>query len=810
MSSEQQNIFLRALDRPLRFLHENQLRNETFVKNLLNHIHKTSQQVKEKASLPIKNLFAKVDEKILDFQKASLESRKQTIKTILQWIDECEAENHKEVLYVKEDHQIYSIKELEEHQKHLQKEIQFVKGVGPVIAEKFRKNKILRLGDLLAFLPTRYDDRKNIKSISQLQDASQATVVGEIQFHGISYYRGLKRRVYEMVIEDGTSELKLKWFQFHAQSFEKKVKRGAKVIVSGKVKKFRNQWEMHHPDFEVFSGEKDSLSFGRIIPIYREIGNLYQKTLRKIMFGAATQGLAHRVCMLPPDICEKMNLLPPWKALEKLHLPQDMLEEDRKEKMERHLAFEELFFYTFALLHRKLHQMKNPGIAFDGDSPRSQKLLNGLPFALTDAQLRVLGSIEQDMKQPYSMNRLIQGDVGSGKTIVALLSALRAIDHGYQVSLMAPTELLAEQHYKKLTQFCESLNLRMELILGKMKKSEKDQCVRRLEQGEIDLLIGTHALLTQNVNFKNLGLVIVDEQHRFGVRQKESLREKATQPDVLIMSATPIPRTLALTIFGDLDVSVIDQMPAGRKPIQTQVKTDRYRKDVYEAVRACVKRGEQVYMVYPLVESSKHLEAKDAKGMAELFSSQIFPDLTVGLIHGQLKAAEKESVMQDFVQGSIQVLVSTTVIEVGIDVPNATMMVIEHPERFGLSQLHQLRGRVGRGHKSSSCVLLLPPKVSKTARDRLKIFEKIHDGFTLAEEDLKLRGPGDFFGVAQSGMPYFSCAQFPRDMDLMEKARREAARILDMDPSLTSPGHKHLEWVIQNIWKERLRLAQIG
>ncbi|MEZ4704829.1 MAG: ATP-dependent DNA helicase RecG [Bdellovibrionota bacterium] len=414
------------------------------------------------------------------------------------------------------------------------------------------------------------------------------------------------------------------------------------------------------------------------------------------------------------------------------------------------------------------------------------------------------------MKKPFAMNRLLQGDVGSGKTIVAFLSALRAIDHGYQVSLMAPTEILAEQHWKKLSKIASQLDVRVELLVGKTKKADKEIIVNRLLAGEIDLLIGTHALITQNVQFKKLGLVIVDEQHRFGVRQKESIRDKGAQPDVLIMSATPIPRTLALTIFGDLDVSIVDELPQGRKPIQTSIRSEKHRTQVYDAIRDTVSKGQQVYIVYPLVESSAYLEAKDAKSMAELFAQQIFPDLTLGLIHGQLKADEKDQVMKQFLEGDIQILVSTTVIEVGIDVPNATMMVIEHPDRFGLSQLHQLRGRVGRSDLASSCILLLPPKISQQAKSRLRHFEQIHDGFALAEEDLKLRGPGDFFGVAQSGMPHFSAAQFPRDMDLMEKARRESARILDMDPKLDDPGHRHLLWVIENIWKERLKLAQVG
>ncbi|MEZ4704828.1 MAG: OB-fold nucleic acid binding domain-containing protein [Bdellovibrionota bacterium] len=395
MTLEKNNTLLRAIDRPLRFLQESQLSNPAFVKNLVSHVQKTCESAKSHPSTKIRVLFADVGQWFDQFFAQDMEQKKETISKVLTRIDQVEEDLSQPVLFQSDDHPIYTIDQIREKQKELDKRVQFVKGVGPVIAEKFLKARVLTLADLFSFLPTRYEDRKTIVSIGQLQDGQHATILGEICFQGMSYYKGLRRRVFEMVVDDSSGQIKLKWFQFHYQSLEKKVKRGAKVIVSGKVKRYRNQMEMHHPDFEIFSGEKDALSFGRIIPIYREIGNLYQKTLRKIMFEATTRELSSKVCLLPPDICEKMNFLPPWKALQKLHLPEVLPTEDQKALWERHLAFEELFFYTFALLHRKIHQKRMPGIAFDGPSPRSDILIGSLPFELTDAQKEFLGRFKR-------------------------------------------------------------------------------------------------------------------------------------------------------------------------------------------------------------------------------------------------------------------------------------------------------------------------------------------------------------------------------------------------------------------------------
>ena len=692
--------------------------------------------------------------------------------------------------------------------KKLETSVQFVKGVGPVLAEKFREAGIPTIFDLLNLVPNRYDDRRNIQKISDLKDGEQATVVGKIQFHGQTYYRGSRKKMYEIVIDDGTGEMKLKWFRFFQSTFAKRIQNGAELIVSGKVAQYQGKFEIHHPDFEVFSGEKDTVSFGKIIPVYREVCGMYQKNIRKILKTALEQYGINRICLLPHSICKKFNLLPPWKSLSELHLPPEWMDDRQKEHLERMLAFEELFFYSFALQHRKRNRKEN-GIIFDNPSPRYEKLLQNLPFELTGAQKQTLEDIRTDMKSPMPIHHLIQWDVGSGKTIVAILAAQVAIDHGYQVALIAPSEILCEQHQQNIKKWEGVLNFKSICLLGKQTKKQKEENITEISSGRAQFVIGTHALLEDTVGFSKLGLIIIDEQHRFGVRQKEKMRDKAHKPDVLIMSATPIPRSLALTLFGDLDISIMNEMPKGRKPITTYLMKDNQREDVYRRMAKTVDAGQQVFIVYPLVETSEHIEAKDAVSMTEELQ-KVFPKYKIGLIHGQMNGKEKEAMMWDFKNGKVQILVSTTVIEVGIDIPNATMMVIEHPERFGLAQLHQLRGRVGRGDVQSTFILMAPNSVSQMAYDRMKSFSHIYDGFQLAEEDLRIRGPGDFFGVAQSGLPTFSTTKLPRDLDIMEEMRLEALRILKEDPQLALVQHQHLMWVIQNIWRDKLHLPNIA
>jgi ATP-dependent DNA helicase RecG len=656
----------------------------------------------------------------------------------------------------------------------------------------------------------RPEDRRTITPISRLQEGVAATVVGTVVFSGVAFYRGLRRRVYEVLLDDESGQIKLKWFHFTMGSMEEKIRRGQRLIVCGKPKVYRSKFEMYHPDFEVHSGEIDSVSFGRIVSVYREAGGLYQKTLRKILNYAVASYAGERKCVLPPALCKKLDLPPPWKAIVELHRPGREMTLEQKTVLERSLAFEELFFYCLSLALRKRIISRRPGIAFDRPSPRTEKLLSELPFQLTGAQKRILATVRSDMSSPHPMNRLLQGDVGSGKTIVAMLAALTAIDHGYQAAFMAPTEILAEQHLRTLSMWGSKVGVRVEAMLGRLSAPARKSILQDLSEGKIDLIVGTHALLESDVGFQSLGFVVVDEQHRFGVRQRATIRSKAMEPDVLVMSATPIPRTLALTLYGDLDVSILNELPSGRKPIETKIYAEKERAKVYMEVRKAVSAGRQAFVVYPLVEASQQLDAKDATSMAEEFEKNVFPEFRVALIHGQMPSLQKEEVMGRFVKGMVDILVSTTVVEVGIDVPNATVMVIEHPERFGLSQLHQLRGRVGRGSEKSSCLLIQPSSITTLARDRLRTFCRVHDGFLLAEEDLRLRGPGDFFGVEQSGFPNFAVAIFPRDLDLLETARREAFALLEEDPELKRPDHRQLHWFLEQVWKDKLNLVRIG
>jgi ATP-dependent DNA helicase RecG len=528
------------------------------------------------------------------------------------------------------------------------------------------------------------------------------------------------------------------------------------------------------------------------------------------MHRVLSESARDRLCTIPPAICQRAGLLPPWKAILELHEPRRIPAEVERSDAERSLAFEELFFYCLSLANRKRWLSDRKGISFAGESPRLKAMRANLPFTLTGTQERIMETIQKDMASAKPMNRLLQGDVGSGKTILAFLAALIAIDHGYQVAFLAPTEILAEQHLKNLSQWSRSCDVTVGLLIGGQPALERKRVLEETKAGKTHILVGTHALLEGGVAFPRLGFVVVDEQHRFGVQQRATIRGKGFDPDVLVMSATPIPRTLALTLYGDLDVSILNELPAGRKPIATRLFRESERERVYQLVRDEVQAGHQVFMVYPLVNASDRIDLKDATTMASHLQEEVFKELKLGLLHGQMPSAEKEKLMRRFRTCELDVLVATTVIEVGIDIPNATVMVIEHPERFGLSQLHQLRGRVGRGSERSNCYLMVPQGITRQARERLAIFSRIHDGFLLAEEDLRLRGPGDFFGVAQSGFPTFQVARFPRDLDLLEAARREAFQLLGEDPEFKKSSDSHIPWVLDHVWSDRIRLVQVG
>ncbi|MGB7573204.1 MAG: ATP-dependent DNA helicase RecG [Thermodesulfobacteriota bacterium] len=694
--------------------------------------------------------------------------------------------------------------------------IQYVKGVGPKLAKVFEKKGILTVEDALYFLPRCYEDRSNLKKISELKAGRKETGLGEILLSGVAYYQKAKKRVFEAVVGDGSGTITLKWFHGNERYLRERFKKGRQLIFSGEVRWFNYQREIHHPDVEIVDGdvEKDYLNFKRIVPIYSETEGLYQRTLRRLM-KTILDGYADELSSpIPPEIVERQDLIDFSEAFRRVHFPPegepvDVLNLQRSDG-HRRIIFDEFFFLELGMALKKTGVALETGISFKTHGLLAQKLLGLLSFKLTRAQERVLAEIKDDLEKPHPMNRLIQGDVGSGKTVVALLTCLDVVECGYQAAIMAPTEVLAEQHFLNLHRWVEPLGVRVALLTSNVKGSEREELYQRIQNGDVQLVIGTHAVIQEAVDFNRLGLAIIDEQHKFGVVQRGLLKKKGENPDVLVMTATPIPRTLAMTIYGDLDVSLIDEMPPGRVPVETKVFPEPARTKVYRIVEAEVKKGRQAFVVYPLVDESEKLDLKDATRMAEHLQKEVFPELRIGLLHGRMKSDEKESIMTEVKEGRIQILVATTVIEVGIDIPNASVMVVEHAERFGLSQLHQLRGRIGRARYPSKCILLAQYRSSEEAKARLRAMEKTTDGFKIAEEDLALRGPGEFFGVRQSGLPDFRVAHILRDTPILIEARKEAFRLIQEDPRLTLPSHAGVKDVLIKRWKGRMELATIG
>lgn len=698
----------------------------------------------------------------------------------------------------------------------LQMPIQYVKGVGPKLAKLFEKKGIFTVEDALYFLPRCYEDRRNIKKISELKVGRKETGFGEILLSGFVLYQNRRKRIFEAVIGDGTGTIVLKWFQGNEKYLKERFKKGRRLIFSGEVRWFNYQKEIHHPDVEIVEGDidKDYLNFKRIVPIYSETEGLNQRTLRRLMKNIVDTYSRDIQSPIPRDVIERQDLINLSEAFKRVHFPPDgeSLEDLNNQKSEAHrrIIFEEFFFLELVMALKKRGTSIEAGISFKADGILEKRLLETLPFQLTNAQKRVLDEIKADLERPHPMNRLIQGDVGCGKTIVAVLAGLNVVECGYQVAIMAPTEVLAEQHYINIHRLVDPLGIRVSLLTSNIKGKEREKLYREIENGEIDFIVGTHAIIQEEVEFNRLGLAIIDEQHKFGVVQRALLKRKGRNPDVLVMTATPIPRTLAMTIYGDLDVSIIDEMPPGRMPVKTIVVHESQRQRVYQMIEDEVRKGRQAFIVYPLVEESEKLDLKNATQMAEHLQKDVFPGFKVGLLHGRMRSDEKEAIMLDFKDMKIQILVATTVIEVGIDIPNASIMLVEHAERFGLSQLHQLRGRIGRGRYPSKCILLAQYKASEDARIRLKAMERTNDGFQIAEEDLALRGPGDLFGIRQSGLPDFRVAHLIRDTPILIEARREAFRLIQDDPELMNPLHSGLKDLLKKRWEGRMELASVG
>ncbi len=694
--------------------------------------------------------------------------------------------------------------------------IQYVKGIGPKLAQLFEKKGIRTVEDALYFLPRAYEDRRHLRKIADLEPGRHETGFGEILLSGISFFPYSRKRVFQAVVGDGSGTITLKWFHGHERYFKDRFKKGRKLVFSGDVKMFNHKREIVHPDVEVVEGEveEDSINFKRIVPVYSETEGLHQRTLRRLMKTVVDHYTDALSSPIPQEILERLRLGDFEEAFRRVHFPTDEASVNMlnlyRSPGHRRIIFDEFFFLELGLALRKKKVALEEGIPFQSSGGLCQGLVRRLPFQLTGAQQRVLSEIRQDLTRPHPMNRLIQGDVGSGKTAVALLAGLDVIEGGYQAALMVPTEVLAEQHFFNLRQWVEPLGVEVVLLTSNVKGQERAEIYERIRTGRAGLVIGTHAMIQEAVEFQRLGLAIIDEQHKFGVVQRALLKKKGGRPHIVVMTATPIPRTLAMTVYGDLDVSIIDEMPRGRMPVETKVFPESARHRVYRVLEDEIKKGRQAFVVYPLVEESEKLDLRDATQMAEHLQKDVFPAVKVGLLHGRMKSDEKESVMGAFKKGEIHVLVSTTVIEVGIDIPNASVMVVEHAERFGLSQLHQLRGRIGRGRYPSTCILMAPYRCSEEAKVRLRAMEKTTDGFKIAEEDLNLRGPGEFFGIRQSGFPDFRVAHIIRDSLILTEARKEAFKLIHEDPRLSHPSHQGLKEALMKRWSGRLELVTIS
>ncbi len=691
----------------------------------------------------------------------------------------------------------------------------YVKGVGPARAEMLAAKGLHTVEDLIGYSPFRYEDRRNVKPIAQLAPGEMATVIAEVRSAKLAGMRRRNLGLFEATFGDGSREtLYGKWF--HGGYLASVIVPGLKIALYGKIEidSYTGHLSMLHPEFEILSLEDDdadtALHTGRVVPVYEAAGKVTARVFR-ILVHRILESISPIEDHLPEGIRDRLKLVDLWSAVRTMHFPPE--DEDLRllngfrSPAQLRLIFEEFFWLECGLALKRSKAKLQPGIAFELNDRVREKIKAMLPFKPTGAQKRVLVEIAQDMAAPHPMNRLLQGDVGSGKTLVAAEAAIIAVENGYQTVLLAPTEILATQHFFYLKNLLHKIGYVVAPLTGSHTKREKAQIKKLLAAGLVHLVVGTHALLEEDVEFQKLGLAIVDEQHRFGVMQRLKLFEKGRHPDVLVMTATPIPRTLALTIYGDLDTSVIDELPPGRKPTITKHVPENRVEQVYSFLRKQIEAGRQAYVVYPVIEESETQAMKAAQQMHTHLAEIVFPGFEVALLHGRLPSDEKERVMERFKKGEVHILVATTVIEVGVDVPNATVMLIEQAERFGLAQLHQLRGRVGRGAEQSYCVLVTG-KLNETGRERIRTLVDSNDGFHIAEMDLKLRGPGEFFGTRQSGLPALRIAHIIRDQEILELARREALDFIEKPPSDTE--YRAAIDFLRTHWQRRYGLAQVG
>ena len=688
--------------------------------------------------------------------------------------------------------------------KSLSQDCRYLKGVGPVRAERLKRLGIETLDDLLTHFPRTYYDRRNLSRIADLKTGESSSFVGRI-FSVVSRSGRRRRSIITAAVGDDTGIVQIVWF--NQPYLAKHFKSGGEIIVTGELSYFRGARQLVNPEFEVFSDtlDREVLNAGRIVPVYPLTRGISQRFLRELIARTVEDFQDAVYENLPSPLSEEQGIPSRARALRGIHFPEDRADYDLAVYR---LKLEELFYlqliFSLQRLGRSERRTRN---RLTVDFSLEKRFLHSLPFELTAAQKRVLNDIHTDLTSDEGMHRLLQGDVGSGKTIVAGASMLAAVEAGMQAAMMVPTEILASQHANTLSGYFEPLGVSVTLLIGSLKTGEKRRIHEGIAGGSVPVVVGTHALIQENVEFKNLGLVVIDEQHRFGVRQRASLLGRNGNPHMLVMTATPIPRTLALTAYADLDLSVIDEMPPGRAEVRTRVVAPDKREAMYSFVRSEAEKGFQTYLLYPVIGETEKQDLEAAVTAYEELGSSVFCGFPVGLLHGRMGYGEKEAVMKEFHAGRVKLLVTTTVVEVGVHVPQATIMVIHHPERFGLSQIHQLRGRVGRGGRAGYCFLVIGEGVSHSARERLQILTRVSDGFRIAEEDLRIRGPGEFLGVRQHGIPGLKIANPARDQRAVEKARQQVKDLLREDPRLESPRALPCKKYLREIGADKLGVA---